>query len=392
MGDRKSDFSEPLKEAQNVMDIGFFSTPYAEAYVAGQRTLGEVINWDLQVAKWADEYGLAEMFFAEHYTIGHEPSPAPDLMIAAAAQHTENIKLGAAAHLLPYHNPMALAHRLMWLDHMTGGRYIAGFAPGSFPTDGQLFGVGASNAKMMDEAIDIIEAIWTREGAFRIEGDYWTVDMPAFTPQFNGPHLKSLQRPRPEVVMTGVQAKSPTFADAGRRGYSPMSQQVAARVMRQQWETYADAATENGHPTDRARWRVLRDVFVADTDEEARRLVMEGAAGRTWDQTVLPAFRTVRDRGGRSSALGELVIESGMSIGELTLEWMVDNFFLIGSPDTVVDKITRLNDELGGFGALLSFTFDYSEDPEPYRRNLELLGREVAPRIASLGPRAAIAA
>jgi alkanesulfonate monooxygenase SsuD/methylene tetrahydromethanopterin reductase-like flavin-dependent oxidoreductase (luciferase family) len=373
------------------MDIGFFSPPYAEAYVAGQRTLREVIEWDLQVTKWADEYGLAEIFYAEHHTIGHEPSPAPDLMIAAAAQVTENIRLGAAAHLLPYHNPMALAHRLMYLDHMTGGRYIAGFAPGSFPTDGKLFGVGASNAKMMDEAIDIIDAIWTREGAFKIEGEFWSMEMPEYSKQWNGPHMKPFQSPRPEVVMTGVQAQSPTFADAGRRGYSPMSQQVATRVLRQQWETYVAAADAAGHATDRADWRIIRDVYVADTDEEARQLVLEGQAGRTWGDLVLPTFRAVRDRGGVPYALGDLLIEPDMTVDQLTLEWMIDEFFIVGSPDTVVEKITRFNEELGGFGALLSFTFDYSADPEPYRRHLELLGREVAPRVAAVGPRAAVA-
>jgi alkanesulfonate monooxygenase SsuD/methylene tetrahydromethanopterin reductase-like flavin-dependent oxidoreductase (luciferase family) len=188
--------------------------------------------------------------------------------------------------------------------------------------------------------------------------------------------------------MTGVQAKSPTFADAGRRGYSPMSQQVASHVLVQQWETYVAAATEAGHETDRSTWRVMRDIFVADTDEEARRLVLEGPAGRTWDDLILPTFRVVRDRGGVAYALGDLLIEPGMSLNELTLEWMVDNFFLVGSPDTVVDKITALNEELGGVGALLSFAFDYSEDPDAYERNFELLGREVAPRIATLGPRA----
>jgi alkanesulfonate monooxygenase SsuD/methylene tetrahydromethanopterin reductase-like flavin-dependent oxidoreductase (luciferase family) len=373
------------------MDIGIFSPPYAQAYVDGKRTAQQVIEWDMQLAKWADEYGLAEIFFAEHHTIGHEPSPAPELTIAAASQVTERVRLGAAAHLLPYHNPMALASRLMWLDHMTGGRYIAGFAPGSFPTDGQYFGVGASNAKMMDEAIDIIDAIWTREGSFKIEGDYWTMEMPEWNAPMNGPHLKPFQRPRPEVIMTGVQANSPTFTDCGRRGYSPMSQQVAARVLRQQWDTYVEAATEAGHTPDRSTWRVMRDVFVADTDEEARRHVVEGMAGKTWDELVLPTFRKVRDRGGSSYALGDLLIEPGMTVDELTLEWMVDNFFIVGSVDTVVEKLAQFNNDLGGFGAILTFAFDYSADPEPYRRNFELLGREVAPRVATLGPRAATA-
>jgi alkanesulfonate monooxygenase SsuD/methylene tetrahydromethanopterin reductase-like flavin-dependent oxidoreductase (luciferase family) len=163
------------------MRLGIFNTPYTLRYTEARQTAREVIEWDLQVVRWADEYGLDEAYFAEHYTIGHEPSPAPDLMIAAAAQLTSQIRLGAAAHLLPYHNPINLAHRLMWLDHMTGGRYIAGFAPGSFPTDAQLFNSGNLNAEMMSEALDIITAVWTREPPYRIEGEFWTMDMPGFT-------------------------------------------------------------------------------------------------------------------------------------------------------------------------------------------------------------------
>ena len=371
------------------MDLGLFSPPYAPDYVTGKRSAKQVIEWDLQLAKWADQYGLAEIYFAEHHTVGVEPSPAPDLLIAAASQVTDRVKLGAAAHLLPFHNPMALATRLLWLDHMTGGRYIAGFAPGSFPTDGQYFGVGVGNTAMMDEAIDIIVAVWTQEPPFRIEGQYWTCDMPAYSQQWKGPHLKSFNGSGgPEVIMTGVQANSPTFIDAGRRGFAPMSQQVAAHVLRQQWETYAAAAAEAGHATDRASWRVMRDIFVADTDEEARRQVLEGPAGQTWEEHILPAFRTVRDRGGKNYALGELLIEPGMGIEDLTIEWMVDNFFIVGSPDTVVEKLTKLNDDLGGVGAVLSFAFDYSGDPEAYERHFRLLGQEVAPRIATLGPRA----
>jgi alkanesulfonate monooxygenase SsuD/methylene tetrahydromethanopterin reductase-like flavin-dependent oxidoreductase (luciferase family) len=372
------------------VDFGIFCTPYAIDYAHGVSSPSAIIEWDLQLARWADEYGLAEAYFAEHYTIGHEPSPAPDLMIAAAAQHTERIKLGAAAHLLPYHNPINLAHRLMWLDHMTGGRYIAGFAPGSFPTDAQLFGTGKDNAEMMSEAIEIIQAIWTREPPYRIEGKHWTVDMPTFTEQWNGPHLKPMQRPHPDVVITGMQARSPSFRIAGHHGFSPLSQQVSTRVLRGQWTTYAEAASEAGHIPNRADWRVLRDIFVADTDEEARRLVVEGAAGRAWNAHILPAFKTVRARseGAAAYALGELLLDEGMEIEELTTEWMADNFWLVGSPETVAEKVANLNAELNGCGAIITLTFDYGDDPESYRRNLELLGREVAPRVAGIGPRA----
>ena len=105
---------------------------------------------------------------------------------------------------------------------------------------------------------------------------------------------------------------------------------------------------------------------------------------------MLPSFRAVRDRGGRPYALGELLLDPGMTIDQLTLEWMVDHFFIVGSPDTVVEKITHFNEELGGVGALLSFTFDFSQAPEPSRRHPELLGREVGPRVATIGARALV--
>jgi alkanesulfonate monooxygenase SsuD/methylene tetrahydromethanopterin reductase-like flavin-dependent oxidoreductase (luciferase family) len=352
-----------------------------------------VIDWDLTLASWAEEYGLSEVLFAEHYTIGYEPSPAPDLMIAAASQRTERIRLGAAAHLVPYHHPTNLAHRLMWLDHMTKGRYIAGFAPGSFPTDAQLFNTGTANPEMFVEGLDIIEAIWTQEPPFRIDGKYWTVDMPEYTEQWGGPHLKLLQRPRPEVLLTGMQPKSPTFAEAAKRGYSPMSQELGVATLRQHWEHYSEVSEEHGRVPNRANWRVIRDVFVAETDEEARRQVVEGAAGRSWESHVLPAFKSVRARGfAKPYALGELIIDPGMDIEELTVEWLADNFWLVGSPDTVAEKVTKLNDELGGIGCILTLAFDYSDDPEPYRRNIELLASEVMPRLADVGARATTAA
>src|SRR5262249_47394739 len=157
------------------------------------------------------------------------------------------------------------------------------------------------------------------------------------TEQWSGPHLKPFQRPRPEVTLTGMQAKSPTFSEAAKRGYSAMSQQLSAATLRSHWEHYSDVASEHGHSPDRRNWRILRDWFVADTDEEARRFAVDGPMGETWNTHILPAFKNIRARGALSKpyALGELMIEPGMDIKDLTVEWLADNFWLIGSPETV---------------------------------------------------------
>lgn len=355
------------------MKFGSFHLPYSQEYADGNRPASDVIDWDLQIVEWVDQYGLDEAFFAEHYTIGVEPSPAPDLMIAAASQRTTRIQLGAAAHLLPYHNPVGLAHRLMWLDHMTGGRYIAGVAPGSFPTDAQLFATGKDNNEMLIEALDIIESIWTKPAPFTINGKYWSVDMPAYDPDVKGPHLKPFQKPHPPIAMTGMQASSPSMALAGRRGYLPISQQVGVETLVQHWETYSTAAEEAGLQAARTDWRIMRDFFVADTDEQARDAVVNGAAGETWRHVLLPIFKRMN--------LLSLIGGKSRDPEEITVEWMADNFWLVGSPNTVQEKARALYRECGGIGPVISFTYDYSATPDIYRRNFELMGREVMPGL-----------
>jgi alkanesulfonate monooxygenase SsuD/methylene tetrahydromethanopterin reductase-like flavin-dependent oxidoreductase (luciferase family) len=357
------------------MKFGLFNIPYSRDYAHGRRTAKEVIDWDLTLTKWADEYCWEEAYFAEHYTLGGEPSPAPDAMIAAASQITTNIRLGAAAHLLAYHNPVALAHRTMWLDHMTGGRYIAGFAPGAFPSDAQLFNTGKKNPEMMAEAMDIIDAIWSKDGPFRIDGEFWTVDMPAYSDDIHGPHLKPRQERIP-VLMTGMQATSPTLRTAGQRGYFPMSQQVHETVLVQHWATYEAAAAEAGHRPQRADWRICRDVLVADTDAEARGAYLDGAMGDLWGNYNIPTFIQL--------GIGDLISGGTIPKEELTAEWMVDNFHIVGSPETVARKIEALYEQVGGFGTLVSFGHDYASDPDVYRRSFELIGSKVAQLVSHL--------
>jgi alkanesulfonate monooxygenase SsuD/methylene tetrahydromethanopterin reductase-like flavin-dependent oxidoreductase (luciferase family) len=297
-------------------------------------------------------------------------------MIAASAQRTSQITLGAAAHLLPYHNPIALAHRMLFLDHMTGGRYIAGAAPGAYPSDAQLFGTGKNNPRMMIEALDIIEAIWTKPGPFTINGEFWRVDMPAYSEDIHGPHLRPHGSRAPRIAMTGMQASSPTLTLCGERGYLPISQQVSTSALVQHWATYAKAATASGHTPDRSDWRILRDHFVADTDEQAMESVINGPMGETWRRHLLPTFAQLN--------LIPLLAGDGVDPEIVDVEWMAENFWLVGSPTTVIEKTREFHAATGGFGTLLASTFDRGPRPAEYERHFELMGSEVIPALRDL--------
>src|SRR5207302_10421456 len=72
---------------------------------------------------------------------------------------------------------------------------------------------------------------------------------------------------------------------------------------------------------------------------------------------------------------------------DVTPEYCPRHNWLVGSPATVAEKLHAIYEEVGGFGTLLLFCFDYSENPKAWRHSMELLAREVMPRFKNLVPK-----
>jgi alkanesulfonate monooxygenase SsuD/methylene tetrahydromethanopterin reductase-like flavin-dependent oxidoreductase (luciferase family) len=72
---------------------------------------------------------------------------------------------------------------------------------------------------------------------------------------------------------------------------------------------------------------------------------------------------------------------------DVTPEYCAKHNWIVGSPKTVVEKIEKIYDEVGGFGQLLVFGFDYADNPKAWQHSLELLSKEVLPRVQHLKPK-----
>src|SRR5687768_18589783 len=155
------------------MKFGLFMMPSHPP----ERGLYESHQWDLDYLSLVDELGFEEAWIGEHFTSPWEPIPAPDIMIAQALMRTKRIKLGTGAHLLPFHHPAELAHRVAYLDHLAQGRLMLGVGAGGIPSDWTVFdvdGMNGVNRKMMWEALDIMLKFWTDPEPFTHKGDFWT--------------------------------------------------------------------------------------------------------------------------------------------------------------------------------------------------------------------------
>jgi alkanesulfonate monooxygenase SsuD/methylene tetrahydromethanopterin reductase-like flavin-dependent oxidoreductase (luciferase family) len=344
-----------------------------------ERSITEGHGWDLEELERLDRLGFSEAWIGEHFTAAWEPCPAPDLLIAQALLRTKQIHLGPLGHLLPYHHPVELAHRVAYLDHIAQGRYRLGVGISALPTDHQLFGLkadGTVNRRMSFEALALMTQLWT-EGARDIEGEFWSMGAPSTTFRGLGYHLQPHQAPHPPIAIAGMTPGSENHKLAGEKGYIPVSLSVSpdAAVTAQHWDAVVDGAARSGRTPDRGEWRVIRDVYVAPTDAEARALAVGGMMGRCWREFLLPLYLGL--------GLGRLLTcDPSMAEEAVDLEYLADNLWLVGSPATVARRINDLREQTGGFGYLLITSYDAVDEREPWKRSLRTLVDEVLPACA----------
>jgi alkanesulfonate monooxygenase SsuD/methylene tetrahydromethanopterin reductase-like flavin-dependent oxidoreductase (luciferase family) len=358
------------------MEFGYFTMPSHPP----ERSLKAGFDWDLAVLRRLDELGFSEAWIGEHHTAPWEPNPAPDLLIAQALLQTARIRLAPGGFLLPYHHPAELANRLSMLDHIAGGRLNFGVAASSLPSDWAMFhvdGHAGANREMTREALDIILRLWTDDEPFTMHGKYWSVSKPQPMDGMFKPHLKPLQRPHPPIGIAGLSPNSDTLRLAGERGYLPMSLNLNPAYLAGHWQAVEAGAASAGREAQRADWRTVREVFVADTDSDAWRLAVHGDMGRMMRDYGLRLNRA-------ASLFKYMKHDAQVPDSDVTVEYCARHNWVIGSPSTVATRLEEIYHQVGGFGTLLVMGFDYADAPEPWMRSLELLAKEVKPRLAHL--------
>jgi alkanesulfonate monooxygenase SsuD/methylene tetrahydromethanopterin reductase-like flavin-dependent oxidoreductase (luciferase family) len=83
---------------------------------------------------------------------------------------------------------------------------------------------------------------------------------------------------------------------------------------------------------------------------------------------------------GKTKRLGLPRVDPAMPDEGVTVEYLCDNIWLVGSPDTVAAKLRRLRDEVGGFGWLLVIAHEW-EPRDAWVRSMTLLREQVLPRL-----------
>jgi limonene 1,2-monooxygenase len=336
------------------------------AFIAPFHPMGEnptlAIQRDLELVELLEQLGYDEAWIGEHHSASYELIASPEVFIAAAAERTKHIRLGTGVSSLPYHHPFMLADRINQLDHMTRGRVMFGVGPGALSSDAYIMGIPIARQRdMMDESLGVIVRL--------LRGEEVTHDSDWF--KLNKARLQMSPYSRPSVEIAVASQVSPTGARAaGTHGVGLLSLGATSdggfNALASNWAIAEDLAREHGQTMDRAAWRLVGPMHIAETKEKAMADVRFGL--EKW----LFYFREIANLP---------IVPAGD--GDPVEAFLKMPMAVVGTPDDAAAKIQALVDQSGGFGAFLFMAHNWANWTAT-KQSYELFARYVAPKFQSL--------
>jgi limonene 1,2-monooxygenase len=250
------------------------------------------------------------------------------------------------------------------LDHLTRGRFILGLGPGALPTDAAMIGIDPSEQRqaLEEDTAVLVHLLRSDEPISKKTARYELVEARCQLRPFTDPCF--------EIGIAAIASPSGPRV-AGQHGLSLLS--IGATMtgdvdlLAMHWDVAEERAAEFGTRVDRAGWRLVGPMHIAETREQALAEVEYGI--EAWfdylqHTAAAPQFHPEGD------TLQERVAwvnESGVGV--------------IGTPEDAVHKIDELHKQSnGGFGAYLMMAHEWAR-PDAVARHYELFADQVMPHF-----------
>ncbi len=322
------------------------------------QTLADQYADRLTLLEACEQAGFRSYHLAEHHGTPLGMAPSPAVFLAAAAQRTKAIRLGALVFTLSLYHPLRLLEEICMLDALSGGRLELGVGRGISPIELGFFGVDPARSQAIYEESLAVLMQGLQQERIDHEGPHFTFrDVPVV--------LRPTQAPHPPL-WCGVSRPDSTAWAAARGCHvvcngPPRAAAAITAAYRTTWR--AAGREERTMPL----LGVARHVVLAETQAEARDLAR-------------PAFRQWYDH------LNLLWRQNGLQIPVN----IPDNFedadaaglCLVGTPAGVRDRL-REQAETAAMTCLLCRVAFGDVPLAASLRTVELFRREVMPAFAT---------
>ncbi len=343
------------------MKFSFFMMPIHEP----RENPALAFQRDIGLVHLADRLGFDEFYMGEHHSGGWETMPAPEMALAMAAANAPRIRLGTSVFSAPFHHPFQLAERMAFLDHLTLGRAILGVGPCSLVTDKMLFQMDDTVLyPMLHEAIDVIVRLLETSEPISHKGQFWQFENMRL-------QLRSFQQPRLPLAMPSA-ATAQNLELIGRHGMiwlSPAGKAARSKFSpAERWALVEKGARDAGRTADRGNWRIVTNMYLAETAEEAWADVRKGMMRETRYFSSIGFEALYRQH-------------PDQAFDKFTPESVADaRDWVIGTPDDAIAWIEGKLAETGGFGGVMLTANEWTS-PEKTSRSIEMFARYVMPRF-----------
>ena len=339
-----------------------------------QRYIGEL--------QLADALGFDGICVNEHHQTAYGLMPAPNLIAAVLAHTTRNARIAILGRALPLvNNPVNIAEEFAMLDHLSGGRIIAGFVRG---IGSEYFASGVNPTHSHErfyEAHELILRSWTEEGPFRYHGRHYQFDYVNLWP-------KPLQQPHPPVWLPS-QGSSETveWAAAPARKYTYLQTFSPVKSARKAFDLYREVAQRHGYEAQRSQLGWALPIYVAESDEIARR-EFKPHVEAFFNKFLRFPIEMRLPPGYSSIASTKALIESKYALraNTQTIDSLIDlGMIVAGSPATVRQRIADYAGELG-VGNLIAMLQVATLPADLTEKNLRLFATQVMPFLREESP------
>jgi alkanesulfonate monooxygenase SsuD/methylene tetrahydromethanopterin reductase-like flavin-dependent oxidoreductase (luciferase family) len=334
------------------------------------RSLATLFDERLTFAAAADEAGIYCLHVAEHHCTPLNMVPVPGVYLGAVARATRRMRLGPLVYLLPLYSPLRLIEEICMLDQLSHGRFEVGIGRGVSPFELNYHKIDHDRSR--DIFIDAFQCISAGLAAetFSYSGPYFSYkDVPI--------PLRPVQQPHPAFWYGSSNTTGATWAGEHGMHFLSLGPTSFAKTNIDAFRTALARRGAAAFP--KAEFRggaaigVLRNIVVADTDAEARRI-----AGPAMTHH-LNMLNWLRNMHGSSELASRLSVPRAATLEEN----LHDGTLIAGTPDTVVAAIECQAGALG-INYLLSYLFFGQMTLAQALRSLQLFRTEVMPRIGHL--------
>ena len=359
----------------------------------------EILNEAREIAKYCDTNNWNSIWFTEHHFNheGMEACPNPLIMCTDIAARTKQIRLGQACNTITFWNPIRLAEDIATLDHLSNGRVEVGIGRGVYGREAVHLNVEADlkdqakNKRLFQETLSIMKKAWT-EKFFNHKGEFYTYPSPNYVWQHDmSPPNKEIvdlktneikkisvipqpyQKPHPPITQVVDSVSSIEWA--AKNGINCIMWIPTVKTLKKRFEVYKNAKseTEKRDVPMGEGITLVRDMFVAETMEDAKKLAGE------YMVNYMKWVCHWRGLGNHMDPDETLPVTKGKT-DLLDYEFLHKRNMLFGTPDYVVEKIKELQTELNLKDLLVWSNFPGIKH-EDAMRSIKLFNEEVIPKI-----------